>query len=291
MDPIRKQQIAEVLNEHNDINAMVMKFERENVDKTAENVLPYNQIDTETVENVATNVASLATLLERKQAVIHAFNFKLVDTGASKLNKYVEAYQELTQYEEVLRLYNLSVKTYFDISITNTQFTKSEVLSKMRKLLPQLNYIVKGIKHFIDGLINNGSDDQKRKFFVQWSESYICYKTLYEYIMSGNLHPISRSDLANLIEEGIKNIREIRDVFQQLNLKSTFSTSGDPFFGTPPPPPPPPPGGAPGGAPPGGAPPGGAPGGGPEHFDIGDAEFQDPMDDDDDYMSKMGEAL
>ena len=154
MDSIRKRQIEEVLNEHNDINAMVMKIERDNVNKTAENVLPYSRTDSETVENVANNVASLATILKRKQAVIHAFNSKMVDPGSTKSHKYIEAYQELTKYEEVFMLYNASVKTFFDITPKNTQFTKSEVLSKMRKLLPQLNYIVKGIKHFIDGLIN-----------------------------------------------------------------------------------------------------------------------------------------
>ena len=142
-----------------------MKFERENVAKTSENVLPYNQIDSETVDNVANNITTLLVLLERKQADIHSFKTGILDPGATKNNKYIDAFNDITQYEEVLRLYNLAVKTYFDISTTNTQFTKSEVLSTMRKLLPQLNYIVKGIKHFIDGLRNTGSDEQKRKFF------------------------------------------------------------------------------------------------------------------------------
>ena len=120
MDSIRKQQIAEVLNEHNDINAMVMKFERENVAKTSENVLPYNQIDSETVDNVANNITTLLVLLERKQADIHSFKTGILDPGATKNNKYIDAFNDITQYEEVLRLYNLAVKTYFDISTTNT---------------------------------------------------------------------------------------------------------------------------------------------------------------------------
>ena len=41
MDPIRRRQISEVLDENKHINAMVMALERKNVEMNTENLLPY----------------------------------------------------------------------------------------------------------------------------------------------------------------------------------------------------------------------------------------------------------
>ena len=155
--------------------------------------------------------------------------------------KDADMFNDLTAFEEVLRLYNTAVEPYNGIRANLTQQTKGEILNKVRKLLNPVAYITNGIKNIIEKEIRkyesaNGAVELRiaqviKKRFPRLVDTLVCYNMIYDQLRSGNLSPISRSELGSEIKFTIDHVQNINEIFTELDMKSLFSTSGDPYFG------------------------------------------------------------
>lgn len=160
MDSIRKRQIDEVLNNDMEINKIVFQMQKRNVGLTTENVLPYTQMNSEVLDTVGTVVNQLFVILEKKKNDIFNYNNSVYHTNNQA--KEVELFNEITSFEEVLRLYNTAVEPYSGVRSSLTQQTKGEILNKTRKLLTPIAYITNGIKLIVDKLIVKFRISQRR---------------------------------------------------------------------------------------------------------------------------------
>ena len=155
MNDLRRRQTEEVLDYDKNINAMVMNIERKNVGLTTESLLPYTQLNAEVNESVSTSINQLFVLLERKKSEIHTYlqhNYAIV--GMKKASV-----QELGNIEEVMRLYNTAVEPYLGMKTSLTQTTKNQLLSSIRKIMPQVSYLVNKLRGAVEdlrALANNG---------------------------------------------------------------------------------------------------------------------------------------
>ena len=163
MDSLRKSQIDEYMNEHDHFNRMVMKLDRQNAQNFNENLLPSQTLDTETIDGVGSAVGNLLMLLDRKQAMIHNLTSNIFNLNANGRNKYIEIFNDVTQLEEVVRLYKQAVKPYFEISNSTAQYTKSELSTTLRKLATPLNQITSSIETLMVSLSASLHADNIRK--------------------------------------------------------------------------------------------------------------------------------
>ena len=150
MDPIRRRQISEVLDENKHINAMVMALERKNVEMNTENLLPYNQLNNELLDATGECVSALLLLLEKKRAEV--VNCSQRAHPQQYLRK--DSLDEIGRIEDVLRQYNSVVEPYEGMKTPNTQQTKSDILQKVRKLQPSVSFIANGINGILTDFYN-----------------------------------------------------------------------------------------------------------------------------------------
>ena len=269
MDPIRRRQISEVLDENKHINAMVMALERKNVEMNTENLLPYNQLNNELLDATGEGVSALLLLLEKKRAEV--VNCSQRAHPQQYLRK--DSLDEIGRIEDVLRQYNSVVEPYEGMKTPNTQQTKSDILQKVRKLQPSVSFIANGINGILTDFYNRRHVTRpasvRQQIIAEYSKlvsAFVFYTMILGQLRSGNIFPINRSDLSDAIDNFISSNAEVADMFRMFRLTKYFDNS------PPPPPPPPPPGGAPPPQPPlpppqpppgDGQQPGGGPGGGP----------------------------
>jgi hypothetical protein len=99
-------------------------------------------LNAEVNESVSTAINQLFVLLERKKSEVHTYlqhNYAIV--GMKKASV-----QELGNIEEVMRLYNTAVEPYLGMKTSLTQTTKNQLLSSIRKIMPQVSYLVNQLR-------------------------------------------------------------------------------------------------------------------------------------------------
>jgi hypothetical protein len=192
-------------------------------------------LNTEVISSNKAVITQLITVLERKKQDMNNILATVYPTGNN--NKQLDLFNDITNFEEVLRLYNTAVEMYLGLKAPNmTQQTKLEMLGNMKKIAPPLNYIVSGIRQKIQFYHHHNRDAGQRqqigKLFARYTDAYSCYSIILNQTQTGELHQISRSDLEASIKTAISQVQEIRDVFTTHNLQSSFTAQGgDPYFG------------------------------------------------------------
>ena len=152
MDTIRRRQIEEVLNSDMEINKFVFQIQKRNAGLMTENLLPYTQMNSEVLETVSAVVNQLFIILEEKKSDVQNIVNQVYNDPNNRVNapKDADLFNDLTAFEEVLRLYNTAVEPYNGIRANLTQQTKGEILNKVRQLLNPVAYITNGIKNIIE---------------------------------------------------------------------------------------------------------------------------------------------
>jgi uncharacterized protein YdiU (UPF0061 family) len=206
---IRRSQINSVLNETNEFNAKAFALCKKYIQGTCENVLPYNALNTEVISSNKAVITQLITVLERKKQDMNNILATVYPTGNN--NKQLDLFNDITNFEEVLRLYNTAVEMYLGLKAPNmTQQTKLEMLGNMKKIAPPLNYIVSGIRQKIQFYHHHNRDAGQRqqigKLFARYTDAYSCYSLILNQTQTGELHQISRSDLEASIKTAISHI-------------------------------------------------------------------------------------
>ena len=196
MNDLRRRQIEEVLDYDKNINAMVFNIQKKNVGLTTESLLPYTQLNAEVNESVSTSINQLFVLLERKKSEIHTYlqhNYAIV--GMKKASV-----QELGNIEEVMRLYNTAVEPYLGMKTSLTQTTKNQLLSSIRKIMPQVSYLVNRLRGALEILRNpppreRVTADRINAEYPKLLRGFVTYMMILQQLNTGNVCPISRTDL------------------------------------------------------------------------------------------------
>ena len=150
MNDLRRRPFEEVSDYDKNINAMVFKIEKKNVGLTTDNLLPYTQLNAEVNDAVQTSINQLIVLLEKKKSEAHTYqNHNYTIQGMQKA-----AVSELGNIEEVLRLYNTAVEPYLGMKTALTQTTKGQLLMNVRKIMPQLTYLINSLRTMLEDLRN-----------------------------------------------------------------------------------------------------------------------------------------
>ena len=220
MNDLRRRQIEEVLDYDKNINTMVMNIERKNVGLTTESLLPYTQLNAEVNESVSTSINQLFVLLERKKSEVHTYlqhNYAIV--GMKKASV-----QELGNIEEVMRLYNTAVEPYLGMKTSLTQTTKNQLLSSIRKIMPQVSYLVNKLRGALEILRNPppGERVTANRINAEYPKllrGFVTYMMILQQLNTGNVCPISRTDLNKELQFYIDNITDP-------NIQAVFNRGG-----------------------------------------------------------------
>jgi hypothetical protein len=218
------------------MNAAVFKIEKKMQVCTTDNLLPYTQLNAEVSDAVNTAINQLFVVLERKKAEMHTYqNHNYTIQGMKKASV-----NELGNIEEVMRLYNTAVEPYLGMKTSLTQATKNQLLSSIRKIMPTITYLVNRLRAALDELNNLPNNARNRSIvdaeYPKLLQGFVSYMMILQQLSTGNVYPISRSDVKGEIKFYIDNVTDpdIQAVFRNanFNLDKDFLVDGsDPYFG------------------------------------------------------------
>ena len=227
MDTIRSKQISEALNYDRNANAMVFNLEKKNVATFPdEQVLPYSQIDAETLTQISEGIKALTVLLDKKYA-----NLSLMIRPGSTTDsqEFAMGASEIGQIELVIQIYNQIVFPYSSPNLT--QQTRQQILMRTHDMMKPIARIVTGLKKAINGLVSDlrsgsgssGSIGPTITFyFVRCVEALGLYVIIYEQLKSGKIQPITDNDLTPRIWDLINKQKSWRSIADGKNVDKLF---------------------------------------------------------------------
>ena len=128
-----------------------------------------------------------------------------------------------------MRLYNIAVEPYLGMKTSLTQATKNKLLSSIRKIMPQVSYLVNRLRGALEDLraLANNSTNRGRvnAECPKLLTGFLTYMMILQQLNTGNVCPISRTDINHELKFYIVNITDpdIQAVFRNVN----FDIDGD----------------------------------------------------------------
>ena len=101
--------------------------------------------------------------------------------------------QELGNIEEVMRLYNTAVEPYLGMKTSLTQTTKNQLLSSIRKIMPQVSYLVNRLRGALEdlrALANNATNRGRvNAEYPKLLRGFVTYMMILQQLNTGNVCP------------------------------------------------------------------------------------------------------
>ena len=124
-----------------------------------------------------------------------------------------------------MRLHNTAVEPYLGMKTSLTQTTKNQLLSSIRKIMPQVSYLVNRLRGALEILRNpprgeRMTADRINAEYPKLLRGFATYTMILQQLNTGNVCPISRTDINQELKFYIENINDpdIQGVFSRPGL-------------------------------------------------------------------------
>ena len=225
MDSIRLSQINEALNYDKNMNAMVFNLEKKRTGAFPDpSVIPYSQVNAETLTVVKAAIDQLRVLLDSKRA---SLSLMIRPGGRIESQEFAHGASDVGQIEMVGQIYNQVVGLY---SIGNlTQQTKGLIIQSIQQIQKPVGGMIAGLRKVLEELSNiyhntgdSGYGPTATFYFVRCVEALALYVIIDEQIRSSNIELITSDVLKPRIWDLINKKNTWQTIAGQKNVENLF---------------------------------------------------------------------
>jgi hypothetical protein len=160
---VRNKQIRDVLEADGQYNRMVFNRVREASKAFTETTRPKTLRDEEKEVNIDILVEKMDALIKKKISSLQYY------AGATAQQKR-EAYSQVTNYSDLVSLYNNAVRIYNDRNLNMT--ARDNIATKIQRIATDIDVLVLSLDEYINGLLNADSVDKMIVSLIQALSAY-----------------------------------------------------------------------------------------------------------------------